>query len=198
LNGNPHSQLGSLGLSDNVPGTALGVVEIPVTIYERVETPRGMNFLPGVASTRKLDVNWFRDANEAADAVDAVIASDPPFVVYFLHSFSLLVPDGSVNPVADRHAIENFRVMLERAAAHGVTTKTFREVHGAGVPHSFDARGVVPQVPVAAPLPNYVKHLARTRPLLVAAAALAGIAFAWLVWRTWTRTRTRPARVPAL
>ena len=186
----PHSKLGSLGLPDNAPGSALGVLEIPVTIYERDETPHGMSFLPGVRTTRKLDANWFRDADEAARAVDAAIAANPPYIVYFLHSFSLLTPDGTARPAADALAIANFRVMLERARAHGLVSETFRGIHAAGGPVKAAAAIPVPRVELGVPLINYGAHLLKERPLVAMAMGLPGLVAIWLLSRIWRRRRT--------
>jgi peptidoglycan/xylan/chitin deacetylase (PgdA/CDA1 family) len=190
----PHSKLGSLGLPENAAGTARGVLEIPVTVYERVETPHGLSFLPGVNTTRKLDANWFRDTDEAARTVDATIAADPPYMLFFLHSFSLLIPDGTATPAADANARANFRVMLERAAAHGLVGETFREIHDGGGAPIATAAIRVPMVELGVPLPNYAVHLIKMRPLLVAMLALAALALAWSIWRAWRR----PRRVRAL
>jgi peptidoglycan/xylan/chitin deacetylase (PgdA/CDA1 family) len=186
----PHSKLGSLGFPDNAPGSALGVQEIPVTVYERVETPQGLGFLPGVRATRKLDANWFRDTDEAARAVDAAIAANPPYIVFFLHSFSLLIPDGTARPAADAHALANFRVMLERAAAHGLVTETFRGIHDAGGPVKASAAIPVPHVELGVPLLTYGVHLLEKRPLVIVAMGLPGLLVLWLLWRTWRRRRT--------
>jgi len=190
----PHSKLGSLGLPDNAPGMALGVLEIPVTVYERVEIPRGLGFLPGVRSTRKLDVNWLRDTDESARAVEAAIATNPPYLVYFLHSFSLMSPDGSATPGADTNAQANFHIMLERAAALGLVGETFRGLHDSGAQSSSTVIRV-PEVTLEVPVANYTAHLVRKRPLLFVLLASPALLAAWLGWRAWRRPRG--ARAPA-
>ena len=190
----PHSKLGDLQLPDNQPGTAHGVHEIPVTIYERAETPRGMDFMPVDVSIRKLDPNWFRDTDEARAAVDAAIAADPPFIVYFMHSFSLLTPDGTATPASDQAAMANFRVMLERAAAQHLAGTTFRAIHDAGSLPQAPGVGVVPRIAVATPLPNYLAHLPFARPFLVIGCAFGG---ALLLAFAWRRGRARRAALQA-
>lgn len=158
----PQNHLSGLGLSRNVPSRYAGVLEIPATAYLRDDTPQTFGWFAPVTSVRKIDPNWFVDADEATHAIDSLVASDLPVIVVFLHSFSLMSPavDGKP-PVANRHAIEMLRVILTRIASHGLRVVTFRDLAKEALtePPSTD---VIPRVSVAIDFPRYAWHRLKT------------------------------------
>jgi hypothetical protein len=176
----PHNRLGGLGLPRNLPSHYGDIVEIPVTAYLREDRPTYMSgrFAP-VTSIRKIDPNWFINAAEAKATIDGVLAANIPVVVVFLHSYSFMTsPAGSGAPVADRTALEVFRVILEQVASHGLPVTTMRNLadEKGALPRS--AADVVPQVGVSVPVPTYVWHRMKA---LGRAAKVTGASVAALI-----------------
>lgn len=128
--GHPHCRLTGLGLLRNLPTSRGRLIEIPVTVYQREERPRLFgDMLAPVASVRKIDINWFLDKEEARVAVDTVIEADFPFLVVFLHSFSLLAgQEDSKVLVADRHARDILQAILDRVIQKRLPVVTMREL----------------------------------------------------------------------
>jgi len=155
----PTSRLDGLGLPRNLPARHGRLAEIPVTVYERETRPTIFAAaFPSVTTVRKIDPNWFINANEATTAIDAAVASELPTLVVFLHSFSFMgehTPGGQ--PAADRHAMDMFRVILDHVASKDLPVVTMRGLAEQGLllaPSS--ARDVVPRVTVPVELNRYL------------------------------------------
>jgi peptidoglycan/xylan/chitin deacetylase (PgdA/CDA1 family) len=187
--GHPHSQLTQLGLPRNLPSSWGKMLEIPVTVYERRERPRLLSGIaPPLSSIRKIDVNWFTDEKEAKAAIDAIVEADPPFLVVFLHSFTLLgerANDGV--PAANRQARAVFSAILDRIADKHLPVVTMGDLAGGKVIFTHRSPDLVPFVDVEVSLPHYLWHAWRARKASVLAATgaalasflvLAGLAFA--------------------
>lgn len=184
----PHSHLNDLGLPSNVPSMIGSVMEIPVTVYERLERPAiGGRLLPAHAAIGKLDVDSIASTDEAVAAFDAVVEADPPLIVLFLHSFSFLTlteAEANTGP-ADTQSIEIYRTLLDRIAAHGLTVVTSREVVMQRDLAPMNAPDAVPAVELTIPFPKYAVRMARSRPIACAFGAgfmllmLSGLIVAW-------------------
>jgi peptidoglycan/xylan/chitin deacetylase (PgdA/CDA1 family) len=157
--GHPSSRLNALGLTRNLPSTLGGLIEIPVTVYQRREEPWLFGAFDSVNSVRKIDVDWLLDEDEARAAIDSVINAELPFVVIFLHSFSLLKKHQDDRLVLDQHSLNIFRAILDRVTDKGLPVVTMGDVVkmlpiGATLSH----HDVVPQVVVRARLDHYIWH----------------------------------------
>ena len=181
----PDSRLDGLGLPRNLPAWHGRVAEIPVTVYEREDrSPMFGAALAPVTVLRKIDANWFINENEVRDAIDAAVASDIPVLVVFLHSFSFMGAPTGGGPVADQHAMDMFRAILDHVARTGLPVVTMRELAEARqLPASASGRDIVPHVAVSVDLPHYVWRRAKAAggiilgfgvgiPLLAAGAAI--------------------------
>jgi len=153
----PHSRLGTLGLPRNLPSRYGEVVEIPVTAYQREDRLRHIGRMLGpVSAIRKIDPNWLVDADEAKSAINTLLASDVPVLVVFLHSFSFMTaPAGGGAPVADRHAIDMFRLILDQVASHQLPVVTMRDIAGDIAVVQSSAPDTVPAVPVSVDVTHY-------------------------------------------
>jgi peptidoglycan/xylan/chitin deacetylase (PgdA/CDA1 family) len=160
----PTSRLDGLGLPRNLPARHGRLTEIPVTVYERETRPRifGGAFSP-VTTVRKIDPNWFTDADEARSAIDAAVASDLPTLVVFLHSFSFMGQQTAGRPpAADRHSMDMFRVILDHLGSKNLQVMTMRELAYAEVPPLASADSdIVPRVTVPVDLHRYVWRRAK-------------------------------------
>src|SRR4029077_2703297 len=149
--GQPQSHLTGLGLPRNLPSSWGKLLEIPVTVYERQERPRLFSGIaPALSSVRKIDVNWFVDEEEAKAAIDAVVEADMPFLVVFLHSFTILAgrTNGGV-PLANRPAQSIFSAILDRIAEKRLRVVTMRDLAaGNNVISARRGADVVPVVDV--------------------------------------------------
>jgi len=161
----PNNRLDGLGLLRNLPAPYGRLTEIPVTVYERVDRPRILDATLGpLTVVRKIDPNWFVNADEARAAIDAAVAAELPVLVVFLHSFSLMAEQtaGGV-PLADRHSTDMFRVILDHVAGKGLPVVTMRELAHAGAwPRSSADRDVVPRVTVPVGLHRYLWRRLKT------------------------------------
>jgi peptidoglycan/xylan/chitin deacetylase (PgdA/CDA1 family) len=160
----PNSRLDGLGLPRNLPAPHGRLTEIPVTVYERVDRPRILGAaLSPLTVVRKIDPNWFVNADEVKAAIDAAVGSDLPVLVVFLHSFSFLAgPTAGGPPLADRHAMDMFRVILDNVARKDLPVVTMRELAHRGLPPLLSPdRDVVPQVTVPVDLHRYAWHRVR-------------------------------------
>lgn len=159
--GNPRSRLNGLGLPRNLPASRGGLIEIPVTVYQREERPRLLEgILSPVTSVRKIDADWFVDGEEARAAIDAVIEADLPFLVIFLHSFSFLEAEGDGGvPIADRHTHDIFGAILDRVTKRRLSVVTMRGIANAqNVAATAQDRDVLPRVTVRVGLHRYLWH----------------------------------------
>jgi peptidoglycan/xylan/chitin deacetylase (PgdA/CDA1 family) len=198
----PASRLDGLGLPRNLPSRHGSLVEVPVTAYQRVDRPTVLGeTLTPLAVVRKIDPNWFVDAAEMKAAVDAAVTSDIPIVVVFLHSFSFMAGSAGGTPLADRHAIDIFRAMLDHIATKGLRVATMRELAQPGaLPLQSSASDVVPRVTVSVPVHRYVwRRLKASRTSLAAVGIgftvlAAAVAIVWARRRIATNTRTGEGR----
>lgn len=173
---NPRCRLGGLSLPNNLPSHPGALVEVPVTVYQREEKPRFFgDMLAPVTSVRKIDPDWFIDENETRAAIDAVLEADIPFLVVFLHSFSLLsAPDITGQPEADTQTRKNFQAILDKVSESGLAVVTMRDVaeenHTSAATHAQD---ILPRVSVIVSLPRFILHRLRvaTRSELAVGAA---------------------------
>ena len=128
--GHPKVHLDKLGLHRNMPTEWAGVKEFPVTVFEQAERPHPFgSFFAPLSTLRKIDVNWLADEREAQAAIDAGVDAGTPVLVIFLHSFSLLrrgIDDGA--PVADGHARDILRAILDRVAERHLPVVTMRDL----------------------------------------------------------------------
>jgi len=162
--GQPGNKLAERGLARNLVSTPGGVLEIPVTVYLRAERPSflGDLFAP-VTGIRKIDCDWFEDANEARSAIDGLVAADPQFIVVFLHSFSLITASERPGAFrANRHSEAILTAILDRAKERGVEIVTMRDVaHDPVTPVTVaSAKGddILPLVTTRVGLHRYALH----------------------------------------
>lgn len=156
--GNADSRLNGLGLLANRPSWREELAEIPVSVYYRGDRPEIFEraFAP-VETVRKIDPNWFVNADEARAAIDSLVDARVPFLIVFLHSYSFLkAPAADGAPLADRHAMDMFNVIVDQVQSHGLEVVTMRQV--AAVLDELPAadRDIVPQVRVPAELHSYL------------------------------------------
>jgi hypothetical protein len=179
--GHPSCRLNSAGFPTNLPTRAADLTEIPVTVYERQEHPAAFSaiFRPNTA-IRKIDPDWFLNPDEATAAIDAVLQSDSPVVVMFLHSFSFIAGTGkNGTPIANRRSEENLARMLDTASARGLRFVTMRDL--AETPALATAsmhESDLPRAAVHVRLDHYLWHRydARSRAAVAAGAGLTSIA----------------------
>lgn len=194
--GHPRCHLTGLGMPRNLPSYRGPLLEIPVTVYRRIEIPRVFGELLGsVSSVRKIDPSWFLDAEEARAAIDAVIEANPPFLVVFLHSFSF-IKQGHINgPLEpDVGAREIFRVILDHIAEKHLEVVTMRDL----AQDSSSALGEntldsIPVVSVSVELHRYLWHRLRavgTSGIVIGVAISIAIA----TIAVWVQIRRRFAR----
>lgn len=202
--GHPQCRLLGLGLPRNSPSSVGKVGEIPVTVYQREELPRffGSIFAP-VRSVRKIDANWFLDEEEARSALDAVIATDPPFVVVFLHSFSLMEGAGNDGmPSPDQRARDNLQAILDHLIEKHLQFVTMREIAESPtlVAATLD-QDIVPRVAVQVGLHRYLWHrlrMAGAGVLIIGCVLLTFLAaVVMLIVLRWRRRKWSAARPQA-
>ncbi|MGH9892211.1 MAG: hypothetical protein ACREA0_09565, partial [bacterium] len=174
----PHSRLVGLGLPNNLPAARGQLTEIPVTVYQREERSQFLgDWLVPVNSLRKIDADGFFDADEAKAAMDAVVEADLPFLVVFLHSFSLLAKpaqDGVL--VSDQQSRDVFRAILDHVAERGLPVVTMRALaEFPPLPTLVQGRDVIPRVVTTVGLHRYLWHRLRGAGILVGAVSLAVI-----------------------
>ena len=187
--GHPRSRLTQIGLPGNVPSQLGSLNEIPVTTYLREERLKYVaGFFAPNRSIRKIDPDWFVDEAEARAAIDGLIDADCPFIVVFLHSFSLLEPGGAKVALPNRHAREIFLAILNHVRDKGLNVVTMREV--ANLPPAalkYRQSDFIPEVLVETNLHRYIWHRVRNLEaasieIAVAIAALGvGLALALAV-----------------
>jgi peptidoglycan/xylan/chitin deacetylase (PgdA/CDA1 family) len=195
--GHPRSRVATSGWPRNVPSLHGSVTEIPVTIYRRDEFPPLLNdVLAPVGTIRKIDADWFVDADEARAAIDAVADANIPIVVIFLHSFSLLhAPESAGLPVANRGARDNFRAILDRVRERNLEVLSMRDLAAMdeAVLVSPSAPDVIPTVKVQTGIHRYVWHRLRgaTPGELTAWLTLTAILVATIILLAFRYRRTR-------
>jgi peptidoglycan/xylan/chitin deacetylase (PgdA/CDA1 family) len=161
-----NSRLNALGLARNLPSRFNGVGEIPVSVYEREDraTLWGAS-MRGATTVRKIDPDWFVDANEARTAIDGLLEANVPVLVVFLHSFSFMTaPPAGGAPIADRHALDMFKVIVDTVAERKLRVVTMRdlaqtfEIVGSGPLPAMGA-DLVPRVGVQVDAARYLWRL---------------------------------------
>jgi peptidoglycan/xylan/chitin deacetylase (PgdA/CDA1 family) len=172
----PNAKLNGLGLPSNQPSLIEDVVEIPVTVYRRVETPKFGGFLPPYRAIGKVDIDSIQSVDEARAAIDALVRADLPFIVVFLHSFSLMhPPTGATDvPRADEASVEIFSTVLDAVAAHELPVTTTRALAAHPKDIAIGQPDVVPEVAFQVPLPKYVVRMVRAHPLVSTIATMFG------------------------
>jgi hypothetical protein len=193
--GNPRSPLNGLGMPRNRPSLREGVLEIPVTVYQRDARPSLFgNAVPPISSIGKIDPDWFSDPAEARMVIDAAVDSQIPYVVVFLHSFSFLEDQGEGRrPALRTRSMDVFRAMLDHIAEQHLPVLTMR-----GVAEVESKVGLlpgqdrVPRVGVKVGLPMYVWHQLRAsgslRIVNAAALALLTVGGLWVIGRRYRRS----------
>ncbi len=194
----PNDHLNAITLPRNLPASVGGVLEVPVTVYERRDHA---GLLPAVFApvsvVRKLDPNWFTSEQEMRAAIDAAVESNVPTIVLFLHSFSFISGGTSGARVANHQAIRMFQAMLEHLAQKHVEVLSMRDLAAAVTPNEVTGRDVVPVVAVNIGMPRYAWHklkasgVSPTRIVagIVTVFATVVLLSALLLWR---RAATRP------
>jgi peptidoglycan/xylan/chitin deacetylase (PgdA/CDA1 family) len=193
----PDSRLDALGLPRNLPSRHGRVVEIPVTVYQRDNRPEIFTgALAPVTSVTKIDPNWFVDAGEARTAIGGLLEANVPVLVVFLHSFSFMsARPGGGPPVADRHAIDMFRVIVDEIASHDLRVVTMREL-ARGLPAmSSSDQDVVPRIAVRVGLLRYLwRRMKGSHALALGVGAGVAVLFAGPMLVLARRRKATPRR----
>jgi peptidoglycan/xylan/chitin deacetylase (PgdA/CDA1 family) len=152
----PDSRLESL--PRNLPSRYRGVTEIPVSVYQRDDRTRFGAPLGAATVVRKIDPNWFTDADETRSAIEALVRADVPVLVVFLHSFSFMTREPAGSLVSDRHALDMFRVIVETVARRGLPVVTMRQLAKTyeQAPSPSPASDVVPRVEARVSVSRYL------------------------------------------
>lgn len=199
--GQPNSRLNGLGLPRNLPSIIDGVTEIPVTVYDRLQTSQAFpSLLPVVPAIGKIDVDSIQTPQEAAAAIQAVTQAHIPYIILFLHSYSFIdAPKGHAGTLrADTTSIAVFQAMLDAIRDQGLRVVTMRDVADSLPIQTGTARDALPKVTVPVPELRYLARLwrswtpARQLATVVAAACLALLGIFMFVWRAGA-TRQRGA-----
>lgn len=191
----PRSRLNALGLPSNVPSMIGSVIEVPVTVYERHERPPFPGKLvPPHIAIGKLDVDSISTPEEAVAAFDAMVAADPPIIVLFLHSFSLMTvsaPEPATMP-ADMQSMEIYRTLLDRIAAQELQVVTSRDVVTNRELAPMNRADKVPVVALVIPLQKYAVRMVRAWPIACAVFAVLSVAALSGLIIAWRRRRAQP------
>jgi len=192
-----NNRLDGLGLPANVPGRYGRVTEIPVTVYEREDRPALLGaFVAPFRVLRKIDPNWLASADEARASIEAAVADDVPVLVVFLHSFSFMVDRPGPASIADRHAMDMFRAIVDEVTKENLGVVSMRDLAAPARAVALSQGDSLPRVTVAVGLPRYVWRRARTadRVLLSTAAGAPLLSVAALVALAWRRKAIRDRR----
>lgn len=193
--GAPASRLNGLGLPNNLPSVVNGITEIPVSVYQREERPEGFGtWVPPLKSIRKIDVNSLIDEQEARSVLAAVVQADLPYVVVFLHSFSLIEKPGTNGraPRADLKARRVFETLLRESDRAGLSTTTMSALASAPDVLSRGRVDSLPQVSVTVPAWKYLWHARHEHLGILLGTAAGGLLMVLLtlgVTRMWSRKR---------
>lgn len=194
--GHPHCRLNDLGLARNLPSIRGKLLEIPVTIYERSERPGLLSRIaPPLPSIRKIDADWLMSAEETKMAMDAVVEANLPYLVVFLHSFTLISGTSSDGvPVLNRRAQAVLSVILDRVAEKRLPVVTMRDVAvEKATVAAKPGPDLVPVVSVEVDLPRYLWHAlrARERSVLIVTAVASVTLLAVVVLVVVRRRKSR-------
>lgn len=164
--GHQWSHLNGLGLPRNLPSAWDRLIQIPVTVYQREARPSLFgDFLSPVISIRKIDPNWFLNKDEVISAIDAVVKTDLPFLVVFLHSFSFIKDqkDNSSIALADQNSLDMFHTILNHIAEKRLQVVTMRDLTELEPSAAISPdRDVIPRVTIHVDLYHYFWYRLRT------------------------------------
>ena len=112
----------------------------------------------------KLDVHSIQSEREAKLAIDALIDADLPYIVVFLHSFSLIEePGGGAHALhADALSTKVFSALLDRIVQNKLRVATAREVSAHVVTVDIGNRDVVPSIDLEIPAYKYAARMMRS------------------------------------
>jgi hypothetical protein len=169
-------------LPRNLPSRHGGVLELPVTVFQRQDRPGvfGASF-PAITKVRKLDPNWLVDEHETRAALAATLSADIPVIVVFLHSFSFIKEARGGSFIADQHAQDLFKQMVEEVSRRAVPVVPIRDLA------TLDAEArtiadVVPTVAIDVGISRYLWHVAKQVPrMAIALSVTAGATFILIV-----------------
>jgi hypothetical protein len=192
--GHPESKLNGLGLPNNLPAKIGDVIEIPVTVYKRHERPALFGSIaPPFIAIGKVDVNSIQSEIEARAAMDALVDANPPVIVVFLHSFSLIDPPRNAKDPLRTNALamSNFSALLDEASKRQLRGTTARELVANRVGLVANGRrDLIPEVKFTVPLLKYLVRILRSQgaktPLrigIVTVASAIALSLALLVIR---------------
>lgn len=180
--GEPASHLNGLGLPNNLPSVIEGITEIPVSVYQREELPAGLGtWVPPLKSISKIDVNSLINEQEARSALTAAVHADVPYILVFLHSFSLIDQPGAngAAPRANHKARQVFETLLRESTAAGLSATTMSALVAVPDVVTSGRRDSLPKVSVTVPAWKYLWHARHARYgmlfLTVAAAVFAAL-----------------------
>jgi len=157
---NENNHFGSIPFLRNRPTRRGRLLEIPITVYERDDVPRWLaGIAPPTTSVRKIDADWFVTEAEMHSAIDQIASTQPPTLVLFLHSFSLMSekPVGG-KPMLDRHSVDMFRGMLDRVAAASLPVVSMRSLAVDEIVREAAGDDVVPRVTLPVSVAVYAWH----------------------------------------
>ena len=194
--GHPSSRIASGDAPSNVPSMLGGLIQIPVTIYHREARPAWTgSWIDPVRTVRKIDPDWFVDVAEARAAMDAATDAGLPFVVVFMHSFTLIEP-GDEEPFARDERAQRILVgMLDYIAEKNLEVVTMRQLAAEQPPSFLGRADVIPGIAVTIPPHRYVAQVWRSTGA-VEKGALVMFVICCLagVGAMWVRHRRRVAR----
>lgn len=199
--GDSRSKIAGLGYPYNMPSRIDGVVELPVSVYTRIERPSiATRLLPPRRGIGKVDINWIGDTAEAVAAMDALARANVPYIIVFLHSFSLI--SGAHTEAApfrrDEKAVAVLSAILDRSQQLGLQVVTMREIATRLDEVPLDVPDTIPEVDVVIPVHKYAWRMARSNPGATAAiACLALVATFVAAWGGWLACRRRRPQGPA-
>jgi hypothetical protein len=151
---------------------------------------------PPFSSIRKIDVNSLIDEQEARSALTAAAHADFPYVVVFLHSFSLIAKPGvnGAAPEADHKARRVFETLLvETGAAQTTTVSALASTSGI---IESGRRDELPHVSVTVPAWKYLWHTLHARfaalVLLTSAVIFVAVVAFGALWVGFRKRRPLP------
>lgn len=189
---NENNHFGSIPFLRNRPTLRGRLLEIPITVYERDDVPGWLTgFAPPSTSVRKIDADWLITESEMRSAIDQIVSSQPPTLVLFLHSFSLMSekPVGG-KPLLDRHSVDMFGGMLDRVAAASLPVVSMRSLAVEDVVREATGDDVVPRVILPVSTSVYAWHWIKIVDRRVVIVGLALFA-ALIVWALVALARRR-------
>jgi hypothetical protein len=197
---NENNHFGSIPFLRNRPTLRGRVLEIPITVYERDDVPGWLDGVtPPSTSVRKIDADWFVTEAEMHSAIDKMVSAQPPTLVLFLHSFSLMSEKPVAGkPMLDRHSVDMFQGMLDRVAAASLPVVPMRTLAVDDVVREAAGDDVVPRVTLPVSMPVYAWHWIKLvdRRALGVGVGLAGILIGYGAFTVVYRQRRGKHLVP--